>query len=337
MSENLTESVKAKMAPFSRVALDLDAEREVNRIEEGLRQAVFHQFHRQGAVVGISGGIDSSVVLALCARAFGSERVVGILLPEKESNPDSAVLAHQLAERYSVDTVTENISAALEGFGCYRRRDEAIQHVFPDYQPGWGVKIVLPGNLLEEATLNIFRLVVKDFQGNEYSKRMPLNEYLQVVASSNMKQRTRMSLLYYHAELRNYAVIGTANKNEHDLGFFVKYGDGGMDVNPIGHLFKSQVFQLAKYLDVPEEIQKRTPTTDTYPGESTQEEFFYRIPFDILDTIWLGSEKGIPNNEIAEALNLSKDQVERVVADIAQKIKTTKYLRAQIIYIDKEN
>jgi NAD+ synthase len=323
--------------PFSRAALKLDVEKEVKRIEEGLCNAVFHQLHRQGAVVGISGGIDSSVVLALCARGLGAERVVGILLPEKESSPESVGLAHRLAKQYEINTITEDISATLESLGCYRRRDEAIRRIFPEYQAGWGVKIALPGNLLEESTINIFRLVVTDPQGHEYSKRLPLKEYFEVVASSNFKQRTRMSLLYYHAEARNFAVIGTSNKNEHDLGFFVKFGDGGVDVNPIGHLYKSQVYQVAKYIDIPEEIQARTPTTDTYPGGSTQEEFFYRVPFEILDTIWLGWRRGISNDEIAKALDLSEEQVERVVADISQKIRTTKYLRAPVIYLDEEN
>jgi NAD+ synthase len=336
MSEIAKKPVENKFVPFSRAALDLDVEKEVERIEEGLRQAVHHKLHRQGAVVGISGGIDSSVVLALCARAFGPERVIGILLPEKESSPENIDLAHRLAERYQVKTITENISAALDGYGCYRRRDEAIRRIFPQYQTGWGVKIVLPGNLLEGSTLNIFRLVVTDIQGHKYSQRLPLKEYFEVVASSNFKQRTRMSLLYYHAELRNFAVIGTANKNEHDLGFFVKFGDGGMDVNPIGHLFKSQVYQLGAYLDIPEEILRRTPTTDTYPGGSTQEELFYRIPFEVLDMIWLGFIRGISNDEIAGTLGLSKEQVGRVVADIAQKIKTTTYLRAPIVYMVEE-
>jgi NAD+ synthase len=336
MSEIIKKTVKKKIAPFSRAMLDLDIEMEVKQIEETLQQAVYHKLHRQGAVVGISGGIDSSVVLALCAKAFGAERTVGILLPEKESSPESTVLAHRLAERYQVSTVTENISAVLEGFGCYRRRDEAIRRIFPDYQTGWGVKIILPGNLLEESSLNIFRLVVTDYQGHQSSKRLPLKEYFEITASSNFKQRARMSLLYYHAELRNFAVIGTANKNEYDLGFFVKYGDGGVDVNPIGHLFKSQVYQLGKYLDLPAEIMKRTPTTDTYPGGSTQEEFFYRIPFNILDTIWLGYNRGISNDEIAHALGLSKEQVERVVADITQKIRTTTYLRAPVIFMEEK-
>ncbi len=333
MSKTLINPTAKNIQPFSRAAMDLDVIKEVERIEEGLRQAVYHQLHRQGAVVGISGGIDLSVVLALCARAFKSERVVGILLPEKESNPESSDIARRLAEQYQVKTVIENISAALEGLGCYRRRDEAVQRIFPDYQAGWSVKIVLPGNLLEETTLNIFKLVVTDPQGHKYSKRLPLNDYFEVVASSNFKQRTRMSLLYYHAELRNFAVIGTANKNEHDLGFFVKYGDGGMDVNPIGHLLKSQIYQLGKYLNLPEEILRRMPTTDTYPGGSTQEEFFYRIPFDILDMIWLGYNQGISNDKIAKTVGISKEQVERVIVDIEHKIKTTAYLRMPIIYL----
>ena len=140
-----------------------------------------------------------------------------------------------------------------------------------------------------------------------------------------------MSMLYYHAELRNYAVIGTPNKNEHLLGFFVKQGDGGTDISPISHLFKTQVYQLAQYLDVPEEIQRRTPTSDTYPGGSTQEEFFFRLPFDILDTIWFGFEHGVSNQEIAQGLNLSIEQVERVVADIVRKQRTTAYLRMPTI------
>lgn len=312
---------------FDKNALELDAAMEVERIVDHLRQAVHHTLRRQGAVVGISGGIDSSVVLALCVQAFGAERVVGILLPEGESSPDSVTLAHQLAGHYGVQTVTEDISAALQGLGCYRRRDEAIARVFPDYGPGWKAKIVLPGNLLEQETLNVFSLTVISPGGQESCRRLPPREYYQIVAASNFKQRTRMAMLYYHAESRNYAVVGTPNKNEHDLGFFVKHGDGGVDVSPIAHLFKTQVYQLAHHLGVPEEIQKRTPTTDTYSAGSTQEEFFFRVPFEILDLVWLGFERGISAGRIAEVLSLSTEQVERVIADITRKQRTTAYLR----------
>lgn len=314
--------------PFSRESLNLDVEAEIERITAWLRQEVHQNLRRYGAVVGISGGIDSSVVLALCARAFGPQRVLGVMLPEQESSPESATLAQQLADRYDVEAITENISGALVGSGCYARRDEAIRRVVPGYGPGWSAKIVLAGNVLEQATLNVFRLIVTEPGGVEHSQRLPVKEFAQIVAASNFKQRMRMSMLYYHAEVRNYAVIGTAQKNEHELGFFVKHGDGGADLQPLAHLFKTQVYQLARALDVPAEIQARTPTTDTYPGGQTQEEFFYRLPFALLDAIWLGHERGVAPAEIAAALDLATEQVERVITDIESKRRATAYLRA---------
>jgi len=331
VNQSITPQVSAA---FGRQSLDIDVVQETERLVEELRHSVHETLRRQGAVVGISGGIDSALVLALCAKAFGSEHVIGVLLPEQESSPESAELAHLLAAQYGVPTITEDISGALEGAGCYRRRDEAIKRIFPDFRVGWKAKIVLAGNLLEQAALNVFRLTVTDPQGQEFSKRLPMHEFAQIVAASNFKQRMRMSMLYYHAELRNYAVIGTANKNEHALGFFVKYGDGGVDVQLIAHLYKTQVYQLSKYLNVPDEIQRRTPTTDTYPGGSTQEEFFYRVPFDILDMVWLGHERGLPPAEIAQALDLSAEQVQRIIADIASKQRATAYLRLPPLDID---
>ncbi len=331
MNLSITSQTPAK---FGRQSLDIDVIQETERLVVGLRHSVHETLHRQGAVVGISGGIDSSVVLALCAKAFGPEHVIGVLLPEQESSPESAELAHQLAAQFGVSTVTEDISGALEGAGCYRRRDEAIRRIFPDFGADWKAKIVLAGNLLEQAALNVFRLTVTNPQGQEFSKRLPVHEFAQIVAASNFKQRMRMNMLYYHAESRNFAVIGTANKNEHALGFFVKYGDGGVDCQPIAHLYKTQIYQLAKYLDIPEAIQRRTPTTDTYPGGSTQEEFFYRVPFDVLDAVWLGYEQGCQSSEIALALGLSNEQVERIVNDIASKQRATAYLRLYPLGVD---
>lgn len=317
----------SQVHPFGKDVLKLDLEKEFERITSAIYELVHHEMRRQGVVVGISGGIDSSVVLALCTRALGSQRVVGILLPEKESSPENITLAEEVANCFDVQTLIEEITPALDGFGCYERRNEAIRRVFPQFQPGWGVKIVLPSDLLSRGTLNIFHLVVTDPQGVESAQRLPLRDYFQIVASSNFKQRTRTNLLYYHAELRNYAVIGTPNKNEHDLGFFVKGGDGLYDFAPIRHLFKTQVYQLAEFLGIPESICKRPPTTDTYPGGSTQEEFFYRIPFELLDLIWYGHEQNIPVEEIAGALALTNEQVQWVVDDIARKRMTTAYLR----------
>jgi NAD+ synthase len=314
---------------FSKDMIKIDAAKEVEKMINKLKNDVVQRLKKRGAVVGISGGIDSSVVLALCARTFGADKVVGIMMPEHDSNPDSLILARKLAQKFNVEHVVEDMTAALAGFGCYRRRDEAIKRVFPEFEPSYKAKITLPVNILEKDTLNIYNLTIISPEGEEKTKRLPIKEYLQIVAASNFKQRSRMSMLYYHADSRNYAVIGTGNKNEHEQGFFVKYGDGGADVKPIAHLFKTQVFQVARYLEVPDEIQQRTPTTDTYSAEQTQEEFFFRLPFDVLDTIWYGWEKNVEPAEIARALNLRAPQVENVIHDIKRKIVGTEYLRME--------
>ena len=314
---------------FTKDSIKIDPAKEYEKISTKLRDDVTKKLKKRGAVVGISGGIDSSVVLAICAKTFGPERVVGVMLPENDSNPDSLELATKLAEKFNVKYIVENMTDALAGFGCYRRRDEAIKNVFPAYNNNYKAKITLPTNLLEKDLLNVFQLTIIAPDGSTKSERLPLKEYLQIVAASNFKQRSRMSMLYYHAESRNYAVIGTGNKNEHEQGFFVKYGDGGADIKPITHLFKTQVFQLAEYLEVPDEIRKRTPTTDTYSAEQTQEEFFYRVPFAILDTVWFGWENNVPVEKIAEALQLTKSNVEAIINDIQRKIRTTEYLRME--------
>jgi NAD+ synthase len=314
---------------MNRGVLRVDAAAETERIVRWLRETV-RAFHRAGAVVGISGGIDSSVCLALAVMAFGPERAVPLLLPDKDSDPISEDLARMLAAHYGVTPVLEPITPALDGFACYTRRDEAIARVFPEYDPeiGYKAKIVLPSGLLDGGTLNVFSLTIVTPEGEEKSARLAPAEFAQIVAASNFKQRTRTTMLYYHAELRNYAVVGTPNKNERDQGFFVKYGDGGYDLAPIAHLYKTQVYQLADYLDVPEAIQTRTPTTDTYSAPSTQEEFFFRIPYETLDVLWYAQENQISAEDAAAALDLSPDQVRNAFADFTRKSRTTRYLRA---------
>jgi NAD+ synthase len=312
---------------FDRNALLIDAPKETEEAVTSLRHAVHRRLHRQGAVVGISGGIDSSVVLALCAKAFGPERVVGVMMPERESSPESLLWARKVAEQFRTGTITEDITAVLESYGCYRLRDEAIARLFPQYGPGWKNKISIWGDLINQNTLNVFHLTVVSPDGEAFMQRLPLREYREIVAASNVKQRARMTILYRAAELHNYAVIGTANRNEHALGFFVKHGDGGVDIQPIASLFKTQVFQLARFLDVPEEICARTPTTDTYSAGSSQQDFFFRIPFDILDLVWLGYEKGIPSGELGRVLQLTAEQVDHVIADLVRKQRATTYLR----------
>lgn len=313
---------------FSKESLTLDPARETERIVAFLQKTV-RQNMRRGAVVGISGGIDSAVVLALSVRAFGADRVIAVMMPDKDSDPISEVFARELAAKFGVQPLLEDITAALQGFDCYHRRDDAIRRIFPEFDAakGYKAKIVLPQDLLESNTLNVFSVTIIRPDGQQETKPLPSREMLQIVAASNLKQRSRMSTLYYHAEARQYAVMGTANKNEHDEGFFVKYGDGGVDVQVIAHLFKTQVYQLAKYLGVPESIQKRTPTTDTYSAPCDQQEFFYRLPFETLDLLWYAKEHDIPKAEAARVMGLNEVQVGRAFDDIDRKIRTTDFLR----------
>ena len=314
---------------FSKDVLRIDPAVEAKFLAAELNDFVRKKIRRYGCVVGVSGGIDSAVVLALCVLAFGKKRVKMIMLPDHESDPDSTKLARLLAEQHGLEPELEDISEALRGFGCYRRRDEAIRRVFPtfDATKGYKSKIVLPQNLLDDELLNIYYLTIITPEGKEITSRLKPTDFLQIKAASNFKQRSRMAMLYYHAELHNYAVVGTANRNEHGQGFFVKYGDHGVDIQPIAHLYKTQVYQLAEYLDVPEEIINRFPTTDTYSAPSTQQEFFFRIPFEIMDLLYFAQDNNVPVSVVAEVMDLSEAQVVRAFNEFRRRARGTEPLR----------
>jgi NAD+ synthase len=315
---------------FGRKSLDLDAAQESARLVQFIQQVV-RQARRRGAVVGISGGIDSAVVLALSVRAFGPRNIVAVMMPDKDSDPISETYARELAAHFDIEPLLENITPALTGFQCYARRDAAIRRVFPEYDAdnGWKAKIVLPQDLLQGGTLNVFSVTVVAPDGEVRNRPLPPREMLEIVAATNLKQRSRMATLYFHAESRQFAVVGTANRNERAQGFFVKYGDGGADLQPIAHLYKTQVYQLARYLGVPESIQSRVPTTDTYSAACDQQEFFFRLPFETLDLLWFARDHDVPIAECAAVMRLSEAEVQHVFDDIKRKARTTEFLRLQ--------
>jgi NAD+ synthase len=319
----------SKKKPFSKNIILLDnVETVVIKIVQKLQQDVLHDLKRQGAVIGISGGIDSSVCMALAVKAFGPEKVLGIMLPEKDSSPDSEKIAKILANKFGVRSITEEITPALSGFRCYERRDEAVKRIFPEYNPDtYKMKIGVRQSGLFTSLPPMFSLVIVDSNGIQKEQLLPVKEYLQIVAASNFKQRTRMSMLYFHSENLHYAVIGTPNKHEQEQGFFVKYGDGAADVMPIGNLYKTQVYQLAEYLGVPREIIERTPTTDTYSASQTQEEFFYQLPFNLMDRYWYGFENDYSPREVAEVMGETEERVKALFNNFGRKRRTTEYLR----------
>ena len=315
--------------PFSKDILHIEnIEVVIDKICEKLRQDVFHVMKRKGGVIGISGGIDSSTTLALAVKAFGADKIFTVMLPETDSSPDSKNFALELANKFGVRTIEENISGALTGFGCYERRDAAVKRAVPEFNPATDkMKVVIPPEILKSNLPAVHYVTVIFADGTEKSVRLPMNEYLQIVAASNFKQRSRMSMLYYHAEALHYAVLGTPNKHEVEQGFFVKYGDGGADVMPIGDLYKTQVYQIARHLGVPEDILERTPTTDTYSAAQTQEEFFYQLPFHDMDLLWYGYENGYEAKEVAPVMGMTEEDVLKNYRNFDRKKKTTEYLR----------
>jgi len=309
---------------FSRSVLALDLEQCAQSIEQAIRRQVT-ELRRRGVVVGLSGGIDSSVVTTLSARALGAERVHVLLMPERASSPESEQLGRLLATQLGTPTLVEDIAPTLEAAGCYRRQTEAIRMMFPEYGDGWRNKITLP-SILDGDRLNVSELTVESPSGERKTARMPAAAYLQMVAATNFKQRVRKMMEYYHADRLNYVVAGTPNRLEYDQGFFVKLGDGAADIKPIAHLYKSQVYALAEYLGVPEEIRRRPPTTDTFSLPQTQEEFYFALPYDKMDLCLYGRNHGVAAAEVADAIGLTPAQVERVYKDIDQKRRTTAYL-----------
>lgn len=314
--------------------LRIDPDAVVVRIGESIRASVGELLRRRGLVVAMSGGIDSSVCAALAVRALGPRRVFGLMLPERDSSSDSLSLATELAEQLGIEYAVEDITDTLSAVGCYARRDEAIRRVVPGFTADWRSKVVLGGNRLESDRLNVHYLVVEQPSGEVQRHRLPPAEYRQIVAATNFKQRARKMIEYYHADRLHYAVVGTPNRLEYDQGFFVKGGDGLADLKPIAHLYKTQVYQLAEYLGVPEGIRTRPPTTDTYSLQQSQEEFFFALDARVMDAMLWACNAEMEVSEAADALGFPAEQVERAFRDINQKRSTTRYLHRRPILVE---
>lgn len=315
--------------PTAGVCLDLlkvDAEAESRRIEHWIRETVGRNLRRKGAVLGVSGGIDSSVVAALCARSLGADRVLGLFLPEMDSSDDSLRFGEMLTQSLGIQSILEDISPILRGARCYERRDEAIRTVVPEYASDWKCKLVL-ADTTAGAQYAISYIVVRSPQGEEKKVRLTAPAYSQIVAASNFKQRTRKMIEYYHADRLQYVVAGTPNRLEYDQGFFVKNGDGSADIKPIAHLYKTQVYALATYLEIPQAIRQRPSTTDTFSLPQSQEEFYFSVPLEKMDLCMYGKNHGLSPDAIAEAAALTREQVDRVYASIDAKRRATRYLQ----------
>jgi len=315
-------------------ALQIDAEAEAARICDAITAALRDDLKRRGLVVAMSGGVDSSVCAALAVRAVGPARVLGLFMPERDSDPESLTLARAWAESLGIEHVVEDITPLLDGAGCYRRRDDAIRRLVPEFGADWKCKLVLPSDRIDAERINVTQLVVQSPAGERRTVRLPAAEYRQIVAATSFKQRTRKMMEYYHADRLHYAVLGTPNLLEYDQGFFVKGGDGLADLKPIAHLYKSQVYQLAALLGVPTNVTRRAPTTDTYSLPQAQDEFYFSLPTAAMDAVLCARNLGMTVPEASADLGISGHQVEHVFRDIDQKRRTTRPLHLAPILLE---
>ena len=313
-------------------SLEIDCSAEVDRISQWMVDAVGQQLHRRGAVLGLSGGVDSSVCAALAVRALGEKKVFGLLMPEIDSSSTSASLGGRVAEQLGIEHRLEDIAPALRAIGCYRERDAAIRAVFPDYREDWKSKIAIAGG--PKGGVNFFRMIVQSPSGEMFDKRLPIREYLQIVAATNYKQRVRKTVEYFHADRLNYAVIGTPNRLEYEQGFFVKNGDGAADIKPIAHLYKTQVYGMARHLGLPQRLCEAQPTTDTYSLEQGQDEFYFALPYRAMDLALWALDHDVASAELAQALGIDGERAQAVYTDIRNKRRTTRYQHLAPVLLD---
>ena len=312
---------------FNKNILEINCQKEAERIQLFIKKQVFTCFKNRGTVVGLSGGIDSALVSTLCVNALGKEKVLGLILPEKESNPISKTYAHNHAKRLGIQVEEVDITPQLEQLGTYKERNNVIKNIFPDYNDTYKFNVSLPQNLLEKDRINYYTITIQSSKNGAQNKRLSSKEWLEISSAQNTKQRIRMIILYRYAERNNYLVAGTTNKSEVMQGWFLKHGDGAVDIEPIAHLYKTQVYQLAKHLGVTKEIIDRPPSPDTYSLPVTDEQLYFCMPFELADLLLYAYDNHILENQVSEVLQLSPDQIKRAFRDFKAKQISTWHLR----------
>jgi len=313
----------------------IDLDRETGLIVDFIKDQVSNKYKRDGIVVGISGGVDSAVTTVLSLKAVGAEKLVGVLMPEKESNPISAKLAKELCEKFGVSYVTRDLTPVLDAYGAYRVRDDVVRKYFPEFDGTQKWKLVQPGNLLANEAVNFYSIKIETPAGFK-SKRITPADIRTIVGATDLKHRSRMATLYQIAETENYMVAGTTNQSEAALGFYVKYGDGGVDIEPLEHLYKTYVYQIARHIGVIQGIIDRLPSPDTFSAEVADEEFFFRLPYTVVDLLLWAIRLNEKPEKVAAELKLDVDKIKRAIADLKHKNEISEHIRQKPGSMDRQ-
>jgi len=301
-----------------------NVEKSVNDVSTFLHDEIFEKFHKRGAIIGLSGGIDSAVTMELCAKALGPEKILGLTMFEKESNEHSKSLISRISKNYDVKIENIDITTILDSYGVYSNREEIVKNIFPNFNSDCKYRVVVPPNF---NSIGMPYLEVLDDENKQHKLKITSSDFLSLTAATSIKHRVRMSLLYYHAEKNNLSVVGTTNKSEFLQGYFVKYGDGGSDIEPLVNFYKSQVYQIGDFLNIDNDIMINAASPDVWSYSTTDEEFFYTVPYNIVDLILYSRLNNLSVSEIQQLSNLSEEKIQSLIKFQNIKEEKSKHMR----------
>ena len=298
-----------------------------NQLENFIKSEIKENFRKNGVVIGLSGGLDSSVTAALSVKSLGPENVLGLILPEKESSPKSENLAKSLANQLGIKIETIDMTSILDAFNVYAIRENIVKKYFESFTKGCKYRLVVSQDAVIKGGLRIPFLEIQDNDKVIHKFRLTPSDFSTLSSATSIKHRSRMSMLYYFAEKNNFAVIGSTNKSEYIQGYFVKYGDGGVDLEPLQNLYKTQVLQLGNHLKISSNILDRKASPDTWSLEVSDEDFFYGINYETLDLIWNAKENNVSLENITKLVNLDQSQVKNLISYLEKRWNSTSHMR----------